>query len=97
MRENIISILKTLHRIVRGECGDGDAIWLFKNQNPNFNFDDLYNLIVEFNNEYNINWILERDSDNQISWGAYQEWITITTDYEFYKQQSSWQLLKLEY
>lgn len=85
-------ILDLLFRSVIAEGGDGDALWLSKYTT----LDELFPIISEYNEKYNIGWELEL-KDNSISWGDNQEWITITTDKDFFNSQQYYTTLSINY
>jgi len=87
-----MKFLDLLVSIVRGECGDGDAIWLSKH----ISISDLVILIKKYNENSGLNWQIVK-YDKYIAWGEGEQWIIITNDEMFFKSQPDCILIKIDF
>jgi hypothetical protein len=90
--KNVTRILDTIFNIVVSEGGDGRATWYSKYKQ----LKDLIGIIDEYNKTNNTGWIIE-ENGNHLLWGDNQEWVVITDDYDFFKNITHPNELRIEY
>lgn len=101
LNENKPHIEKLLRFMVDEVCsagGDGDAFWY----SECYDIKDIYHFINEelapklkIESKY-FNWELKLTEDS-ISWGEYQEWLTITNNIHHYITIPEWSQFTLKY
>lgn len=85
--KHITRILDVMYHECISAGGDGDAFWY----SQYYTIEQILPLLQEYNSKLDFPFEIRIEQDNKtINWGAYQEWITITTDESLYLNAPSW-------
>lgn len=85
-KEHVTKIIDVLYNECMSAGGDGDALWYAKY----YKIEDILEIVKEYNSKLPSPMEIELKNDNTIHWGIGQEWITITTDEQMYKNAPEW-------